>query len=156
MTTVITIVLYIPRYWNKHDVQILYKDIRYLFPPCVVKLAVHFSHCTVWTGSSMQTMFTDVFTSVFIHIYTHSHTHSHSHSHTHTKQDLQWQTVNSIHPTVCNIVEFALFFQNCNNTYRIWCYSSVWVLASSSPASNKSEELTHVSEYCKTYKMKPR
>ena len=83
--------------------------------------------------------------------YKHRHTLTYSltHSHTHTKWDLQWQTVNSVHLKQGNIVKSALFcHNNCNNTYRIWCYSSVWVLASSSSANNESEKVTYISQCC--------
>lgn len=126
--------------------QILNKNICYLFSPCAVKLAIHFSCCTDWICSPMQTLFTAVFTYVFIYIYTQTFTHTLTHPHI-----TGAAVANSVYCTshTCNIVKSALFFHNnCNNTYRIGCYSSVWVLGSSLSVNNDSEKVTYISECC--------
>jgi hypothetical protein len=120
-----------------------------LFPsPCFVQFAVHLLW---WFFSSMQTLFTE---SLFLYSFTQF-----SKSFLQKFQLLRYFKTLVTHtaatitvpPIQCIVVEFAMCFENnCNNTYRIWCYSSVWVLASSSPARNdKNEKLqvTHTSEY---------
>jgi hypothetical protein len=142
---VTTLITYFSRYWNIHNENIVQRNI------CLSLLTLCFALCSPTFNLAMdqiysfiQTLFTEVFTSIFIctiqkfplvRYFKPSTTHTHAH--TRIKQDLQ-TGAKWVQYVPYSAVRYSLcVHNNCHNTYRTWCYSSVWVLASSSPASKR-------------------